>query len=414
MMPRSKRRALLWTAAVAGIAAIAAAAMRPNPVDVEVGVVARSALRTTVDAEARTRVRERFVVTAPVTGQLERVRVRPGDLVRAGQIVARITPLPLDAASLEAVRARVTSAQAAQLDAEARVRQAEQASALATRNAERYRVLDSAGGASSQQREEAELSAHTRAEDAAAARSRAQAARAELWAARAALPRHAQNGLAAGVEVFAPATGRVLEVSEPSARVTSAGNPLLVIGRQSDLEIVADVLSEDAVRIPPNAAVELLGWGGDTMLRGTVRRIEPSAITHVSALGVEEQRVSVIITPLSAPRALGDGFHLDAHIVTWEGRDVLIVPASAVFTAGTASHVFVVENDRAFERRVLVGHRSDAGAEIISGLSAGDLVVLFPSDRVRTGARLRYTAPTTAAMAEDPRDDNDTPATRRP
>jgi HlyD family secretion protein len=266
----------------------------------------------------------------------------------------------------------------------------------------RQRALEEVGGLSRQQREEAELTALIRSEELAAAKSRVRAASAELGAARAAIPQPPDHGSETGVVVRAPSDGRVLLVLEESERVVTAGTTLLELGRDSDLEIVADVLSEDAVRIPPDAPVDLVGWGGDVLLHGTVRRIEPAARTRVSALGVEEQRVNVIITPTKAPRALGDGFRLDAHITIWEGRDVLVALASAVYTVGDESRVFVVENGRARERTIRVGHRSDAGVEILEGLTAGEVVVLFPSDRVRSGVRLRYIEPTTAVSARGP------------
>jgi HlyD family secretion protein len=386
---RVTRKRIAWSVALLVIGAAATAAMWPEPEPVETARAERGPFRVTVSAEARTRTRFRFVVTAPVTGRLQRIRLRPGDDVRSGEPVAIVAPLPMDNASVEAARGRVAAAEAAQRDAEARVRQAKEASALAARMAERYREVERVGGVSRQQVEEAALSAMMRGEDLVAAEARVRAANAELWAARAALPPHGEAGYARSVVVQAPAAGRVLGVPEESERIVTAGTPLIELGRPGDLEIVADVLSEDAVRMAPGAEVELAGWGGDVLLRGAVRSIEPAARTSISALGVDEQRVSVIIAPNSMPRSLGDGYRLDARITVWKAEQVLAVPASAVFSAGDEYRVFVLVGDRAWERTVRVGQRSEAAVEILEGLMDGDEVVLFPSDRIHAGTRVR-------------------------
>ena len=397
---RNTRRFAGWTIAIVVIAGVATAAMWPRREDVDVAEAARTTLTVTVGAEARTRARERFVVTAPVAGRLQRSRLRIGDEVRSGEIVAMVSPLPLDAASIEAVRSRVAAALAAQRDAQSRVRQAREALLLAQRDVERYRAVEAVGGVARQQVEQVELAALSRTEDVAAAEARERAAAAELWAARTALPFHGEQGYATSVSVQAPASGRVLSVPEENERVVAAGTPLLELGRDSDMEVVADVLSEDAVRIPVDAPVELAGWGGDVVLYGRVLRIEPAAQTHVSALGVDEQRVHVIIAPNKTPRRLGDGYRLDARITIWEGRDVLAVPPSAVFTADGQSRVFIVEDGRARVRSVRVGRRSDEAVQILEGLAQGDLVVLFPSDRIRSGTRVRHPAIVVATDSE--------------
>ncbi|MGH7680030.1 MAG: efflux RND transporter periplasmic adaptor subunit [Gemmatimonadaceae bacterium] len=386
---RTSRRFIGWSITMVVIGAVATAAMWPEREEVDVAEAALGTLTVTVGAESRTRARERFVVTAPVAGRLQRIRLRTGDAVRAGEVVARVSPLPLDAASVEAVRSRVAAALATQRDAQARLRQAREAMLLAQRDLERVRAVEAAGGVSRQQLEQVGLLAINRTEDVAAAESRERAAAAELWAARAALPFHGEQGYATSVSVLAPASGRVLNVPHESERVVPAGTPLLELGRDADLEVIADVLSEDAVRIPVDASVELAGWGGDVILRGQVRRIEPAAQTRVSALGVDEQRVQVVIAPLETPRRLGDGYRLEARITIWEGRDVLAIPPSALFTANGESRVFVVEDGRARLRTVRVGRRSDSAVQILEGIVEGDLVVLFPSDRIRSGTRVR-------------------------
>ena len=393
---RITRRFAIWAAALVIIAGVATAAMWPKPDAVDVARVARGPLRVTIDAEARTRARTRFSVTAPVTGRVHRLTRRSGDLVRPGEVIAVIAPSPLDAATLEAVRSRLTTALAAQRDAEARIRQAREASAIASRMVTRYRALEEAGGISRQQCEEVELTALLRAEDLLAVEARWRAATAEVHAARAALPHEDTAGRSADVLVRAPIAGRVLDVPEASERVVAAGTPLLSLARDADLEVVADVLSEDAIRIVVGAIVELRHWGGDALLPGTVASIEPAAHTRVSALGVDEQRVNVIITPARAPRGLGDGFRLDARIVVWEGRDVVAAPASAVVAHGNESRVFVVVDGRARERTVRTGRQSETRVEVLAGLREGEDVILFPSDRIRSGMRVRGRAVTVA------------------
>lgn len=387
-MSTRMRRWTVWTLTLGVIATVASALAWPKPMDVDAARVVKGPLRVSIDADARTRARDRFVVVAPVAGRVERMRVHVGDVVSAGTIIARITPLPLDSAASAAAYARVTQATAALDDAAARARQASLASTLAARMAQRYQAIEAAGGISRQQREQTDLEAATRTEDLAAARARVQSATADLAAARAALPR--AFGAERLVTVSSPIRGRVLNVTEESERIVAAGTPLLDLARDADLEIVADVLSEDAVRIPEHADVELSGPPGSPTLRGRVDRIEPAARTRVSALGVEEQRVNVVITPREPLPRVGDGFHLDAHIIVWSGETVH-VPASAVFAADGESRLFVIENRRAQERMVKTGRQSDVDIEILAGVAPGAIVVLFPSDRVRSGTRVAPT-----------------------
>ena len=383
------RKRIAWTAALVVIAGSLTAAMWPDPEVVDVAVAARGPLTVTVNAEARSRTRYRFIVTAPVTGRLQRLWLHPGDEVKIGVPIAVIAPLPMDAASVEAARGRVIAASAAVLDAETRVRQGRESAAFAARTAERYREIERVGGISRQQLEEATVAARLRADDLRAAEARVRAAAAELSAARAALPSERQAQGAHSVVVHAPSAGRVLSLPEESERVVTAGTPIMEIGRPEDLEVVADVLSEDAVRITPGAAVELGGWGGAETLDGVVASVEPGARTVVSALGVDEQRVNVIIAPLRAAGALGDGYRLDARIVVWQADKVLTVPASAVFSVASSARVFVIEGERARERTVRIGQRSETAAEVLEGVRDGDTVVLFPSDRITSGMRVK-------------------------
>jgi HlyD family secretion protein len=323
-----------------------------------------------------------------VSGRLERITLREGDRVSRGQTVAWIAPLPLDSSSRQIASARLRSAEALRSEATSRIDQARVALDQ-SRNTERRRAaLLAAGAISPEQREQASADVRSREKDLAAALSRARAATADIEAARAALM-PTGGSYAQAVPVRSPVKGRVLRVPEPSERVIAASAPILELGDASALEVISDVLSSDAVRIDPGDSVEIVEWGGDKPLSGRVRSIEPSAFTRVSALGVDEQRVNVLVDLLDAPPSLGDGFRVEIRATVWESSDVLTVPSSALFQRGGSWTVFVVENERARMRRVEIGHRTGASVEITGGLKSGEKVVLFPSDKVDDGSKVR-------------------------
>jgi HlyD family secretion protein len=347
--------------------------LRPEPVVVEWGVARDGAFRVTLEADGYARSRSKYVITMPVTGRLERLQLQPGDSVRPGTVVARVAPPPLDAAAMEQIQAR--------LDATgARVAQARSASAQAFLELSRARLVGEAGALSRQQVEHATLLAEARATELRAAEAEQAAATA---AARAASPQ------ASLVVIRSPVRGQVLRVPERSERVTIAGTPILEVGDPADLEIVADLLSTDAVRVAPGMPVELDGWGGEGVMLARVRRVEPVATTRVSALGVDEQRVNVVLDFVTPCETLGDGYRLTTRFVLWEADSVLSVPSSAVFREGDRWTLFTLRDGRARARDVSVGRRSDAAVEIRAGLAAGDTVILFHSDRVVEGTRLQ-------------------------
>lgn len=384
---RFRTRAILLAAAILVVLGLALA-FRPKPLEVEAAAVTRGPMRVTVDADAVTRVRQPFAIAAPVSGLVERISVRPGDVVRAGEPVASISTPPLFDAERQAVEARVAAARASSMQFDTRISQAQLAVAQAVRDEARARQLLAGGAIAERDLELAVLTVATRRADLAASRAQQRVARAELDQARAALSA-AIGAASATTIVRAPTAGRVLTVPQRSARVVAAGTPLLDLGNPDALEIAADVLSSDAAQVRPGQAVILRGWGG-TPLNGVVRVVEPSARTRVSALGVEEQRLTVVIDASPMPAALGDGYRLDASIVVWEGRP-LRVPASALLRDGEAWTVFVVRDGRASRRRVEVGHVGGGAAEVRGGLAPGDRVVLFPPDELRDGARVKYT-----------------------
>ena len=365
-------------------------ALRPKPLEVDAAAVTRGPLRVTVDEDGVTRVQDRYVITAPVAGRVGRIALKEGDVVRAGQVVARMASAPLDVRSGMQSTAAVSAAQAAVAQADARVSEARAALEQARREARRARTLAEAGALSEQAREQADLAAVSRQRELEAAQAASRAAQADVRAARAALVDASPSGPASSAtEVRSPVRGRVLRVARQSEGTVAPGEPLVELGDAAALEVVVDVLSTDAVRVQPGMPLLIEEWGGGQTLRGRVRTVSPGAFTKVSALGVEEQRVNVIGDLVDAPGPLGDGYRVEARIVTWEGDRVLKAPVSALFRAGDDWSVFVIQDGRARLRKVRVGHRGDAEAEILSGLREGEPVIVFPSDQVADGVLVK-------------------------
>jgi HlyD family secretion protein len=368
--------------AVAGAGYGAFALLQPAPVQVETARAARRALQVTVDEEGETRVRDRFVVAAPVAGRVARIAWREGDSVRTGTILARIFPAPLDPRTREQAVAQLDAAEDAQRAAAVGVAQARAAHEQAHREWERAGQLAAQNAIAPEARERIDLEEVSRARELESAEFRAQAAAHDVEVARAVLTAGGEP-----ITIRAPVTGRILRVPEPSERVVAAGTPLVEVGNRSRLEIVVDLLSADAVQVPVGAPMLIEGWGGET-LRGRVRFVEPSAFTKISALGVEEQRVNVIGDLLERPPALGDRYRVEVRIVIWTADSVLTVPASALFPYGDGWRLFVVERGRARSRDVTVGHRTSRHAEVLGGVIEGEAVIRYPSDRVSDGVRV--------------------------
>jgi HlyD family secretion protein len=378
-----------------GLAITLALGLRPAAVPVETAGAARGTLKVTVDEDGRTRVTDRYTVSAPLAGTVARPALRAGDSVRQGQVVTRLVPLApplLDPRARTEAEARVAAARAALSQAGTAVTSARAATDYARRDVERLRALLGPGAASRQAVDEAELAAQTRQEDLASAQFGERVAASELRLAQAALARLGRGaGAADQFLVRAPVRGIVLRLFQESEGAVQPGSPLMEIGDPAALEAVVDVLTTDAVDIRPGAPVRLERWGGDSALSGHVHRVEPSAFTRLSALGVEEQRVNVVIH-LDEPRArwatLGDGFRIEASILTWERRNRLLVPGGAVFRQGDGWAVYVAEAGRARLRSIEIGRRNDAEVEVVRGLREGDRVVLYPTDNVLEGVRV--------------------------
>ncbi|GAB4136359.1 MAG: HlyD family efflux transporter periplasmic adaptor subunit [Sphingomonadales bacterium] len=393
------RRALMG-AGIALLVMLLVLALRAPPVAVDIGQVTRGPLTVTVDEEGETRVREAYVISAPVGGRLLRVTADAGDPAQAGEtILARIEPSApafLDRRSETEAKAQISAAKAALALAEADVRRAAADRELARTELERIEQLFQSRTVSQAALDRARASF----ERAQAAMQTAQAAvdvaRFQLESAQAMLIRpdnEAQSGTGATccLNVRAPVSGRVLQVLQESETVVAPGTPLVSLGDPDDLEIVVDLLSMDAVKISEGAQVEIVGWGGDSILAGVVRRIEPFGFTKISALGVEEQRVNVVIDftgRAQSWQALGHGYRVEARIIVWQGEDVLQVPASALFRLRGDWAVFVVDAGVARIRRIALGQRNDHQAQVLSGLEAGAQVVLHPGNAVEDGVRV--------------------------
>jgi HlyD family secretion protein len=382
---RLARRTIGWGIAGAVLAFLTWRALRPEVVPVEVASAALGPLAETVGDQGETRSRHRHVVTAPTAGRVERIALEVGDRVAPGMVVARLAPVPLDPRGREQAQAALATARDLERVAAAAVGEARAALEQARADRQRAERLLAGGGIAPAEAERLALVERGRAEEVAAAEARRQAAIHDVEAARSALDRDGGRDLA----VTCPLGGVVLAVPEPSARTVSPGEPLLEIGDSRDLEVVVDLLSADAVRVAVGSPIRVTGWGGDGTLAGRVTRVDPAAFTKVSALGVEEQRVNVVGSLDSVPGTLGHRFRVDVRVVLWSGDSVLTVPSSALFRRGDQWSVFRIENGRARERPVRVGHESSADSEILEGLSPGDQVVRHPTDRIQDGVRVR-------------------------
>lgn len=394
-----RRRFVLFLAASA-IALLLYLVFRPVAVRVDLATVERGPLVVTVDEEGRTRVRERFLITAPVAGRVERRLLKAGDAVEIGSVVARLYPLPLDARTRAAAEARLAAAEAAQRASDARVEEARATLEQAQRTGQRARSLGVKGTISKEEHEQAELAEITARKDMEAAEFSARAAAFEAEAARATLlspgyettqelVARCETGEPGCLELRSPIRGLVLRVPEDSERVVADGTPLIELGDPHVLEIVVDLLSSDAVKVSTGAPMTVEGWGGDYPLRARVRVVEPSGFTKLSALGVEEQRVNVVADFEESAEGLGDNFRVDVRIIVWKGEDVLKVPSSALFRHGSDWNVFVVRDGRAHRQRVDAGRRSALEVQVLNGLEAGATVVLHPSDRIQEGSRVQ-------------------------
>lgn len=394
----------------------------PVPVEADLIEIERGLLRVTVDEDGKTRIREKYVVSAPLNGRILRISMDPGDEVVAGKTLLTMIeprdPELLDARSVAQAEARVKAAEAALRRAEPEVEKSRHLQGIAESDLTRKRGARAQNAISESELEEADYLFRQRSEELRSAKLAQEISQFELQQAEAALIRSkprvdneppaatseptAGNGGADpqqlngsngwNLPIYSPINGRVLRILQESAAVVTPGTPLVELGDPSELEVEIDVLSRDAVKINPGDLVLLEHWGGTRPLKGQVRVVEPSGFTKISTLGVEEQRVNVIVDLVDAAAerlSLGDGFRVEARVVIDEARDVLKAPTSALFRAGGNSAVFKVVDGVVRQQEVKVGRQNGLEAEILEGLSEGDKVVLHPSDRIEAGVKVR-------------------------
>lgn len=381
------KRWLPWLGAVL-LGALIVIGFVPRPIPVETTRVTQGKLRATVNEEGKTRIQQRYVVSAPVAGHLRRIPFKAGADVIAGQTVVAVidpvSPAMLDARHRALAEARRDTA-AANLD------KAKEAQRYAATELRRIEKLLAEKSASQQELENAQWRETSAAKDFIAAASALREVETELQEFTVG-DGSTTNVVRAPVEVTSPTSGRVLHVFEESTRVVPAGTPLVTIGDPAHMEAIIEVLSRDGAAIAPGAKVELEQWGGGEALAARVRLVEPAAFLKVSALGVEEQRVNVVVdfvTPYEQRRNLGDNFRVEARIVVWEADQTLKVPAGALFRRGQNWAAFVLVGGRAELRRVQVGRSSGIEMQILDGLKNGEEVILYPGDRVKAGQRVK-------------------------
>jgi HlyD family secretion protein len=390
----------IWLIAGAGaVLALLVYAFWPQPVDADLAAVTRGRLRVTVDEDGRTRIKERYDVSSPLAGRLLRINLDPGDPVSANDtnlaVIEPTDPTLLDARSRAEAEARVKAADAGQKRAQANLKRDNQALDLAKRDLARARQLVVGRSISVEAMEDIEHKERMAAEDVRASQFAVQIADFELEQAQAALlrtrPRSSGEEESWRFTIRSPISGKVLRTYQESATIVTPGTKLLQLGDATDLEVEIDVLSQDGVKVQPGARVFFEHWGGAEPLEGRVRLVEPAAFTKISALGVEEQRVWVIVDLVTPPEerpTLGDAYRVEARIVVWEGDDVLKVPAGALFRHADGWAVYRDVDGKARLTAVTVGHTNGLETQILDGLKEGDQVVVHPSDMIRDGVAL--------------------------
>lgn len=384
-------RRLSVAAALAAALALLVWVFRPDPVPVETAAVTRGDLVVEVKAEGEARIREVVVISAPIAGLLQRVTLHSGDPVAAGQTVARIgpaSPALLDARARAIAEATAAAAAAAVELARSQLQQAETASAFARTEADRARTLFARGTLSQRLLDDATLAERTADASVASARANLAVREREQQSAEAMIDGAAADAARCCVEVASPAAGSVLRILTEDEQVVQASTPIMEIGNLGDMEIVVHVRSQEAVGIVAGAGATITGWGGPD-LAARVERVEPSATTRISALGIEEQRVEVrLALAETPPSTLGHGFRVSARITTDRADGILRVPVAALFRSGGDWAVYAVQDGRAALRLVTIGRRNDEMAEILDGLAEGDTLILHPASTIEDGTRI--------------------------
>ena len=391
------RRKLLTIIIIAFVALATVYGFFPKALDVDLVSVTRGPLQITIEEEGRTRLKERFVITAPIAGYMERISAKVGDKVTKGQSVAVLQPSrspALDARSREEAQSSVTAAEAALNAAIERESAASADADYTEKRLERLKNLYTKGSIAKDQYDQMEAEAKKARALARSAKANVDVSRSELERAKTQLKNFATVKSTTGhnkVYVSTPVSGSIFRIYRESEGAVNVGEPLLDIGDVKNIEVRVEVLSSDAVKIKPGTAVYFKRWGGEQTLDGIVRVVEPAGFTKISSLGVEEQRTLVIADITSPPeiwRALGDAYRLEAHFVVWEGKNVLQVPTSALFRSGKDWAVFAYEKGKARKRIIEAGQRNGLIAEIISGLTENEKVIAHPDDKISDGTRI--------------------------
>jgi HlyD family secretion protein len=392
------QRRIIWLIVLLLIVAALIYGFLPQPRLVDVAEVTRGSLQISVEEEGKTRVIDRYIISSPVAGTTCRVDMDIGDYVEKGQPLLTIEPLqsqPLDPRSRAEAQYRVAAAEAALHAAEQKTQSAQAEAELARKELNRLKPLASQGHIAADRLDQATTLARSTAAAKRSTDFAVDVARHELNAAKTALKYTGIRGElspSTTVQVYAPVSGRVLKIQQQCEGVVAAGQPLLEIGDTQSLEIVTDVLSSDAIKVKPGMQVVFNRWGGEEPLQGQVRTVEPVGFTKVSALGVEEQRVLVVSDITSSAEKwqnLGDGYRVEARFVLWEEKNIMQIPASALFRIKDGWAVFVMENETARKRNIEVGKRNGLSAQIIKGLSEGEKVITHPDDTIEEGVTVK-------------------------
>lgn len=397
-MRNGVRRTIIYGTVGVALAGAGLWAFRPQPLSVDVATVDSHPMTVMIEHDGRTRVHDLYTVSAPVAGRLNRIDLEVGDPVTAGKtVLATIAPSApsfLDKRGAVQAAAQVKAAEASVSEARARITQAEAQLAFATKELNRARDLRASGTVPASRLETAQRDHSDATADLESAKAALRARNMDLEVAKAAMISPEAAGAEEGgnccVSVVAPTGGEVLTLHQKSSTVVASGTPLMDIGDKSNIEVVADFLSTDAVKVRPGARAEFTGWGGGTAISGRVRRIEPTGFTKISALGVEEQRVNIIldIDPAEARAAhIGPGYRLVTRIEVWASDGpTRVVPIDALFRRGDAWAVFRVRDDHARLATVTIGRRNDHVAQVTGGLEAGDQVIVHPGRAVEDGS----------------------------
>ncbi len=400
-------RKLPIVVAIAGVVASLAYGFREVPVEVDVVSVQRGAFDITINDDGITRIREKYVVSAPVAGNLHRIELHPGDEVESGEtVIARLDPAAptlLNARAEAQAEARVRSATASGDLARARLERSQEARKLAQQNLSRVKALYSKKAAPRSDFDRAQQEYEMAQADVRSALFSVKVSNFETEIAQAALirargsdaqelsPGESLGDIMAALSIKSPISGRVLRVFHEDAGVVTEGTQLLELGDPRDLEMQIDVLSSEAVRIRPGCKVFVDHWGGVSSLEGTVRMVEPSAFVKVSALGVEEHRVNVIADfhgLLNCSHPLGDGFRIETRIVIESISDELLVPAGVLFRQGEGWAAFRITGGRAELCRVKIGRTNGLHTVVLDGLDDGDQLILHPTESVQDLTRV--------------------------